>query len=211
MLYGKIINVDSQAQNAQVEQDLNKRVFDFPFDVWEDEISELKKGVEVEFVVEMKLVTKIHLKPKPIDPDEIPVTKPARVCIEEYFARENEILSGYSDFVEGHLRLDFIRMRRFLLTAYNDLCAMDANIENDMLKKLKQEVLHLSKEYLNYHKKTEYALNYAFEMIFLARQTEYNKTITHIDEIQSSLANAQAQTNALSGTLATGKKSGQTR
>ena len=206
MLYGKIINVDSQAQNAQVEQDLNKRVFDFPFDVWEDEISELKKGVEVEFVVEMKAVTKIHLKPKPIDPDEIPVTKPARVCIEEYFARENEILSGYSDFVEGHLKLDFIRMRRFLLTAYNDLCAMDANIENDVLKKLKQEVLHLSKEYLSYHKKTQYALNYAFEMIFLARQTEYNKTITHIDEIQSSLANAQAQTNALSGTLAAGEK-----
>ena len=36
MLYGKIINVDLQAQNAQVEQKINKRVFDFPFDVWQE-------------------------------------------------------------------------------------------------------------------------------------------------------------------------------
>ncbi|TLD97448.1 hypothetical protein LS71_001470 [Helicobacter jaachi] len=206
MLYGKIISVDSQTQRAQVEQDLNKRVFDFPFDVWEDELSDLKKGIEVEFIVESKLVTKIHVKPKPIDPDEIPVTKPAKVCIEEYFAHENEILSAYKDFVSGHLSLDFIRMRRFLLTAYNDLCAMDANIENDVLKKLKREIIYLSKEYEGYYKKTQYALNYAFEMIFLARQVEYNKTVTHIDEIQSSLANAQAQTNALSGTLAAEEK-----
>ena len=53
MLYGKIINIDLQASKAQVEQDLNKRIFDFSFDLWEDEISELKKGVEVEFVVEI--------------------------------------------------------------------------------------------------------------------------------------------------------------
>ena len=75
MLYGKIINIDLQASKAQVEQDLNKRIFDFSFDLWEDEISELKKGVEVEFVVEMKAITRIHIKPKPVDPDAIPVSK----------------------------------------------------------------------------------------------------------------------------------------
>ena len=206
MLYGKIIDIDSQTQIAQVEQDLNKRVFDFAFDLWEDEISDLQKGVEVEFVVEMKKVVKIHLKPKPVDPDEIPVTKPARVCIEEYFMRENEILAKYKDYVTGHLKLDFIRMRRFLLTAYNDLCAMDANIENEALKKLRQEIVFLSKEYENYHKKTQYTLQYAFETIFLARQVEYNKTVTHIDDIQSSLANAHTQTNSLNGSLAEGEK-----
>ncbi len=207
MLYGKIINIDLQASKAQVEQDLNKRIFDFSFDLWEDEISELKNGVEVEFVVEMKAITRIHIKPKPVDPDAIPVSKSASVCIEEFFARENEILSKYKDFVAGHLKLDFVRMRRFLITAYNDLCAMDANIENDVLKKLKQEIAYFSKEYENYHKKTQYTLNYAFETIFLARQVEYNKTIAHIEEIQSSLANAQAQTNALSSTLSAGEKS----
>ncbi|MCX2716967.1 hypothetical protein OQH61_04370 [Helicobacter sp. MIT 21-1697] len=207
MLYGKIIDIDSQANKAQVEQDLNKRIFDFAFDLWEDEISELKKGVEVEFVVEMRAVTKIHLKPKPVDPDAIPVNKPARLCIEEFFARENEILGKYKDFVAGHLKLDFVRMRRFLLTAYNDLCAMDPNVENDVLKKLKQEIAYLSQAYENYHKKTQYALNYAFETIFLARQVEYNKTIVRIEEIQSSLANAQAQTNSLSSALAAGEKS----
>lgn len=206
MLYGKIISVDSETQIAQVEQDLNKRVFDFAFELWGDELEELKKGVDVEFVVESKQVAKIHLKPKPIDPDVIPVTKPAKVCIDEFFAHENEILSNYKDFVAGHLSLDFIRMRRFLMTAYNDLVAMDANIENEILKKLKKEIAYLSKEYQGYHRKSSYSLNYAFETIFLARQVEYNRTIAHIDEIQSSLANAQAQTNALSSSLQAGEK-----
>ncbi len=34
MLYGVIINVDPQTQSAQVEQELNKRVFSFAFDLW---------------------------------------------------------------------------------------------------------------------------------------------------------------------------------
>lgn len=206
MLYGKIINVDSQTQTAQVEQDLNKRVFDFAFELWGDELNELQKGAEVEFVVESKVVAKIHLKPKPIDPDVIPVTKSSKVCIDEFFAQENEILSKYKDFIAGHLTLDFIRMRRFLMTAYNDLVAMDANIENDILKKLKQEIAYLSKEYQGYHRKSSYSLNYAFETIFLARQVEYNRTVAHIDEIQSLLANAQAQTNSLSSSLQNGEK-----
>ncbi|RDU61052.1 hypothetical protein [Helicobacter marmotae] len=206
MLYGKIIELDRQTQMAKVEQDLNKRVFDFAFDIWEGESSDLKKGQEVEFVVENKVVAKIHIKPKPIDPDQIPVTKPARVCIEEYFARENEILSRYKDYTAGHLSLDFLRMRRFLFTAYNDLCAMDPNIENDVLKKLKNEIVYLFREYEGYDKKTQYALNYAFEMIFLARQVEYNRTLANLEEIQSSLANAQAQTNVLSGSLAEAEK-----
>lgn len=206
MLYGKIISIDVQTQTAQVEQDLNKRVFEFSFDIWEDEISDLKKGEEVEFLVESKVVVRAHLKPKPVDPDQIPVTKPAQVCIEEFFTRENEILSKYKDYVAGHLTLDFLRMRRFLLTAYNDLCAMDPNIENEVLKKLKYEIAYLSKEFESYHKKTQYTVMYAFEMIFLARQVEFNKTIRHIEEIQSSLANAQAQTNVLSASLQDAEK-----
>ena len=202
MLYGTIIDIDPQTQKAQVEQELNKRVFDFVFDLWEDEIDELKKGAEVEFIVEMKEVTRIHLKPKPIDPDQIPVTKSPRECIEEYFARENKIIDSYKNHIAGRLRLDFVRMRRFLLTAYNDLVAMDSSIEDDVLKKLKAELLSLSKEYETYCKKTQYTLNYAFETIFLVRQVEYNRTITRIEEIQSSLANAQAQTNTLQSSLA---------
>lgn len=206
MLYGRIISVDSQTKTAQVEQNLNRRVFSFAFDLWGSEIEELKNGVEVEFVVESREVAKIRVKPKPVDPNEIPVSKSAKACVEEYFAKENEILSTYQEFVDGHSKLDFLRMQRFLLTAYNDLCAMDANIENDVLKKIKQEITLLSREYTAYEKKTQYALNYAFEIIFLSKQVEFNHTLTRIDEIQASLANAQAQSSGLATGLATEEK-----
>lgn len=83
---------------------------------------------------------------------------------------------------------------------------MDPNVENDVLKKIKQEILQLFKEYTNYEKKTQYTVGYAFEVIFLSRQVEYSKTITRVDEIQANLANAQAQSGALSVSLATEEK-----
>ena len=117
---------------------------------------EMAVGEEVEFEVEMRIVTRAKIKPKPIDPDEIPMTKLPNVCIEEFFARENEILLEYKDFVEGHLSLDFLRMRRFLLTAYNDLCEMDNLVENEDLRKAKNEINYLWKEFENYVKKAQY-------------------------------------------------------
>lgn len=207
VLYGIIVKVNQESQTAQVEQNQNKRVFEFPFDKWSDEVKDLKVGVECEFLVESKEVVKARIKPKPVDPDEIPVSKSASDCIQEYFARENEILAKYNEFVSGHLTLDFMRMQRFLVTAYNDLCAMDNNIENDVLKKLKYEVAFLSKEFTNYQKKTQYALSYSFELIFLAKQIHYNRTLEHIDEIQGSLANAQARVTSLQNSLLDGEKS----
>lgn len=206
MLTGKLIVIDEEAKKGKIEQDLNQRVFDFDFAVWDTDSGEMAVGEEVEFEVEMRVVTHARIKPKPIDPDEIPMTKLPNVCIEEFFARENEILLEYKDFIEGHLSLDFLRMRRFLLTAYNDLCEMDNLIENDELRKAKLEINHLWKEFENYVKKAQYTPAYAFEKIFLSKQTEYIKVEKDIEAAQLALNNAKAQCQVLGNNLDASEK-----
>lgn len=202
MLTGKLIAFDIESKKGKIEQDLNRRVFDFDFSVW-DEKSPMELNTEVEFEVEMRIVTKARQKPKPIDPDEIPVTKDSQDCIMEFFHRENEILIAYADFVQTHLKIDFLRMRRFLLTAYNDLCAMDNLVENDKLRALKNEILSLFKDFEEYVKKAKYAPAYAFEKIFLDKQSQYLKVVRDIEETQSLLANAKAQVQVLGNALET--------
>lgn len=206
MLTGKLIGVDEGAQKGKIEQDLNQRVYEFDFNVWDSDSGKMELEAEVEFEVEMRVVVRARVKPKPVDPDEIPMTKLPNICIEEFFARENEILLEYKDFVEGHLSLDFLRMRRFLLTAYNDLCEMDNLIENDTLRKDKNEINYLFREFESYVKKAQYTPAYAFEKIFLSKQIEYIKVEKEIEATQLALSNAKAQCQVLGNNLEASEK-----
>ncbi len=200
MFIGKLISFDEETQTGKIEQDLNGRIYDFTIEVWDDP-DPVKVGEEVEFEVEMRAVVKAHFKPKPVDPDAIAVTKTPEDCINDFFKRENDILSGYNDFVQSHFRIDFLRMRRFLLTAYNDLCAMDHLIQNDRLSMLKTEILMLFKDFEEFIKKAKHAPEYAFEQIFLERQSEYLKVARDLEETQKLLANAKSQVQILSNEL----------
>ncbi|WP_394958573.1 hypothetical protein [uncultured Helicobacter sp.] len=197
MFQGILLEVDTAANQGKIEQAVNKRQYLFDLALWEGKTNELVPKAEIEFDVERAQVIKIRPKPKPIDPDAIPVTKSAEECITEFFERENTILQNYRDFMDNHPRLDFLRSQRFILTAYNDLCEMDGTLANPALKKLRQEILGLHKEFENYVKKTGYSLEYSFEKIFLNRQSAYLKAENLIEMTQSSLNNAQAQVRPL--------------
>lgn len=200
MLTGKLISLDIEHKTGKIQQDGNNRIYDFDFSVW-DENDKMEVNGEVEFEVEMRIVVKARNKPIPVDPDAIPVTKLPEDCINEFFAHENEVLDNYADFVTSHEVLDFLRMRRFLLTAYNDLCEMDNLIENDKLRNLKNEINHIFMDFEEYVKKAKYTPQYAYEKIFLSRQIEYTKLIRDIEETQSLLNNARSQAQVLGQTL----------
>ena len=74
MLTGKLISIDTNTNQGKIEQDLNKRIFDFSLEVWIDDNGAPQVGEDVEFEVEMRVVTRARIKPKPIDPDTIPLS-----------------------------------------------------------------------------------------------------------------------------------------
>lgn len=197
MFQGILTAINPQEKNGKIEQAVNKRQYEFPLELWEGKESELEIGTEIEFDAENGKIFKIRPKPKPINPDEIPVTKEPKECINEFFAYEVEVLDKYKEFTQGHKRLDFLLAQRFILTAYNHLNEMDSALANTTLRNLKSEILALYGNYESYNKKTSYSLEYSFEKIFLNRQSAYLKAIELIEMTQSSLANAQAQSRPL--------------
>ena len=102
MLQGILLEIDTENKQGKIEQAVNRRQYLFNLDLWEGKANELCKNAEIEFDVEKARVIKIRPKPKPIDPNEIPVTKSAQECITEFFERENTILQNYKDFMENH-------------------------------------------------------------------------------------------------------------
>ncbi|RAX55731.1 hypothetical protein [Helicobacter sp. 10-6591] len=201
MLRGILVEVDSEKQQAKIEQAINKRQYVFDFKLWDGKQKELKIKREVEFDIEKGIVIKVNPKSEPVDPNDIPVVKTLEECIEEFFAQENEILEKYKDFVQGRKRLDFLRSRRFILTAYNNLCEMDSRILDSVLKESKNEILQIHREYENYTKKARYSLEYLFEKVFLNRQSAYLKGQHLVKKTQSLLSNMQAQVNPLARNL----------
>ncbi len=201
MYQGILTAINPQEQSGKIEQAVNRRQYDFALELWEGKESELEIGIEIEFDAENGKVFKIRPKPKPIDPDEIPVTKESKECINEFFAYEMQVLEKYKDFTQGHKRLDFLRAQRFILTAYNHLNEIDNALADARLKGLKDEILSLYGDYESYNKKTSYSLEYSFEKIFLNRQSGYLKAAELIEMTQSSLANAQAQSRTVSREL----------
>ncbi len=197
MLEGKIISLDKEMKEGKVEQALNKRVFPFSFSVWEGEEEELTPNIDVEFLVENRIVVKMKFKISLEDEEAIPVTKSPEDCINEYFLREKSILSHHKDFIDGHKELDFMRMKRFLFTAYNDLCDLDSMLENKELKAVKHEVSSLYKDFEEYNRKIQYPLLYCFEKIFLVRQVAFTNLEQYIEDVKISMASAKSECEPL--------------
>ena len=198
---GRIISLDAVKKQGQVEQNLSKRIFPFSYDAWEEKEIELSVGLDVEFSVESRFIRKMRAKIIQPDLESIIVTKPMDECINEFFQREIDILKEHSEFVDGHPEIDFIRMRRFLFTAYNDLCHLDNMLENKELKHTKTEVIMIYRSYDEFSKKMQYPLAYCFHKIFLSRQVEYTKLEQQIEDIKLGMANAKFECEPLSKKL----------
>ncbi|MWV67871.1 hypothetical protein DCO58_09450 [Helicobacter saguini] len=194
---GQIISLDVAKKQGQVQQFVTERVFPFDFKVYDGEEKELKIELEVEFSVENRVVSKMSRKISVQEQDAIPVTKSATDCVNEYFARENGILVEHQEFVDNNPELDFMRMRRFLFTAYNDLCDLDSMLENKELRAVKHEVASLYRDYEEYIKKTQYPLPYCFEQIFIRRQVEYTHLEQHIEDIKIAMNGAKGEVEVL--------------
>ncbi|RDU67535.1 hypothetical protein CQA53_00505 [Helicobacter didelphidarum] len=197
MLEGQIISIDVEKKEGKVEQTLNNRVFPFPFSAWQGEEKEIANNIDVEFVVENRIVIKIQAKISVEDEEAIPVTKSAGECINEFFAREKSILENHQEFIDGHPEIDFMKMRRFLFTAYNDLCDLDSMLENKELRMVKHEVSSLYRDFEEYNKKIQYPLPYCFEKIFLVRQVAFTHLEQYIEDVKIGMNGAKAECEPL--------------
>jgi hypothetical protein len=102
--------------------------------------------------------------------------------LESYFKPIDYLIGDPPPVVNTAHQLDYFLIRRFLMTAYNDLRSLDSTLHRapEVTEKL-DEIQQLFKAYLNVRDRVEkYRL--AFEMIFLRSQPEYLRFIRHKEQ-----------------------------
>jgi hypothetical protein len=95
-------------------------------------------------------------------------------CIRMHFTDILRRIDDNRELMRENRRLDFIRMHRFLTTAYNNLIEIDHSFENYELAEVRQQMLEAYDTYRDFRAKTAYIQN-AYQHVFLNRQMRYKE------------------------------------
>lgn len=106
---------------------------------------------------------------------DVPMTKPIKECINDYLKDiKIEIGKNSPEVTQDKSKmLFFLKMKRFIVTAYNNLYEMDQCFFDDKLRRLREELLQLEQILNNVHLRV-INIEGAFESIFLKEQENYN-------------------------------------
>jgi hypothetical protein len=106
--------------------------------------------------------------------DKIRLSVSVKVCVEQYFQQIENDIDKRTGYKNAKYRLDFLKMRRFLYTMYNNLTELDMHFITPQIKMMRDDLLQMSQVYDDYKSKATYP-DIAFERVFLSRQDEYVK------------------------------------
>ncbi len=102
--------------------------------------------------------------------------------IQNYFKPIESFIGKPPEVLNTSKQLDFFRVERFLMTAYNDLKGLDATLHNHAdVKKILEDIRQLQKAYRTLESRLD-APKLAFEMIFLRSQPEYLQFIRYNEQ-----------------------------
>lgn len=104
--------------------------------------------------------------------DAIRLSVSVQVCVDQYFKQIEDDIDKRTGYRNAKYRLDFLRMRRFLYTMYNNLTELDMHFITPRIKMMRDDLLQMSQVYDDYKSKATYP-DIAFEKVFLSRQSEY--------------------------------------
>lgn len=204
---GYLIEINTQTKRGLIEQAHNKRRFEFPLSAWEADFKDISANLEVEFEFDdNKAIRVVRPKKDTKQPFKIRQTRSIEECIDEHFATTKDLIKEHKKDIDPKKDLDFLRVRRFLFTAYNNLFELDNSISSAALTHLKLELETLSKEYDFFMKKISYSPQYSYEKIFLARQVEFVKLQEHINTMQSNIQSITSQHTSLEAALTTAEE-----
>ncbi|BDY12789.1 hypothetical protein [Hydrogenimonas cancrithermarum] len=109
-------------------------------------------------------------------------------AIQLHFSDIQKRISDNKELIKENRKLDFIRMNRFLTTAYNNLIEIDHGFENHALTELRIELLEAYEAYQNFKSKTSYLQN-AYEDVFLSKQIRYKELRAKLELNKTQIAN----------------------
>ncbi len=169
----------------------------YPFDVgdWDDYETLPERGMEVRFVLEGERAVEVVSAVAPRSGAEAPLKRGAEEAavstspdaplpttirlsvgpseaIRDYFDAIERQIQERTQYRNAAGRLDFLRIRRFLFTTYNNLTELDVHFITPELKAMRDDLMQMSHVYDDYKVKATYP-DIAFDKVFLSRQGDY--------------------------------------
>jgi CheY-like chemotaxis protein len=126
----------------------------------------------------------------------IPVTVSLKQCIDDYFQDIEYSIGKYEAQFEDYEELDYILMKRFLNTAYNNLSDMDSTFMDEELLELRSDLLSLDSVYTKLIKKDSVPI-IAYEKLFLERQVVYKTNKKRLDTNSSEIFTMESSVKSL--------------
>jgi hypothetical protein len=193
---GRILFYNSQTGQGKVILQSGEKIA-FSADMWDDFDTMPETGTTVECDLKNGALQGLHASASPLDEvaeeAEAPIVPPTPInpngptftveqTLSNYFKPIDYLIGEPPEVVNTRNQLDYFLIRRFLMTAYNDLRSLDPSLHSNREVKEKQgEIQELHKAYHTVKDRVEKS-KLAFEMIFLRSQPEYLKFIRYKEQ-----------------------------
>lgn len=123
--------------------------------------------------------------------DSIDLKYSIEECINKYFDRYLQKVRESMNLLERERTMDYFLMRRFFVTAYNNIVNLDSRVAgNKRINEILEEFQNVEKMYRTLVKYSKMDSRYVYEKIFLTFQPDYVKVLKVRQSQQKQLENA---------------------
>ncbi|SFP55588.1 hypothetical protein [Hydrogenimonas thermophila] len=121
-------------------------------------------------------------------------------AIYNYFSNVVKECIDKKKYLRYRNTLDYIKTKRFLMSAYNNLVEIDCNFENFELANLKRDIDEIYKIYTNFKKASLYTKS-AYNIIFLSRHPEQKKLQLKLETNRDKISLLNSEVEKLETTI----------
>lgn len=107
-------------------------------------------------------------------------------AIVDYFTTINHSLESFTQYENAPNSIDFIKLRRFLLTTYNNLVDLDLDLKNSNVADILKDLMSISDIYDAFKQKSK-QIKKAFYDLFLSRNDEFVQAQKRVESNKSSI------------------------
>jgi len=136
-----------------------------------DELSQSESVAEDSIIEKISNENKEELEPRP---QSITITINISTAVKNYFKMVNSHIGHRKIYKKVDGRLDYLLIKRFIFTTFNNLTDIDLHIITPKIKMLHDDLRLMSRVYDDFAEKIKYP-NLAYQEVFLSCQAEYMK------------------------------------
>lgn len=122
-------------------------------------------------------------------------------CIEKSLEPFEKVIENNLKYFEKEGGLDFLRMKRFIFTAFKHLIELDPTISSNKMSNVRSSLLKMEKIYSELEKRVTQPIKISYENVFLARQREYSLSKRRVEDMKRMIGVCTSRAKALQNEL----------